>query len=174
MQALIDNNVSSLPVDVVRVINDSGITLLRDSEVKALRAGEAGASLYDGHEWDIIYDDSLPLSRKRFTVAHELGHILLRHMLVAAFHVREIAGELPPTETEANIFASRFLAPSCVLWALGLHSPAGIMSVCGMPRNPAEIRAARMAELYRGGRFLSSPLELRVYEQFRGYIESNC
>ena len=172
-ETLIKSNVERLPVDIVKVVCDNNITLLKDGAVNMLCMGEHGATLFDGLRWFIIYDEALPLAQKRFTIAHELGHVFLRHPLTAGFHVREIAGELPPTETEANIFASRFLAPSCVLWALGLRSPADIMSVCGISMESAEIRAARMAELYRRGRFLSSPLELRVYEQFRGYIEKS-
>lgn len=172
-QALIDNRVDSLPVDVVRIVSDNGIKLLKDSQAHELRSGEAGISIFDGKQWFIVYDDLLPLGRKRFTVAHELGHIFLGHPLVAGFHARTTDGKLPQTESEANVFASRFLAPACVLWGLNAHTAADIARICEISAEAAGIRANRMAELYNRNAFLTSPLERRVYDQFKRFIEQN-
>lgn len=172
-QALIDNKIDSLPVDIIKIAIDNNITLIKDSDAGELRPDEAGISIYDGNEWFIVYDDSLPLGRKRFTVAHELGHIFLGHPLVAGFHARTTARVVPPTENEANIFASRFLSPACVLWGLNIHSAADIAKICELSEEAAEIRAARMAELYKRNKFLISPLEQKVFEQFKGFINEN-
>lgn len=172
-QALIDNKVDTLPVDVVKIAGDNGIRLLKNSDAKELRPGEAGISIFDGKQWFIIYDDTAIPGRKRFTVAHELGHIFLGHPLVAGFHARAIGGNLPPTESEANIFASRFLSPACVLWGLNICSAADIAKLCELSHEAAEVRAERMAELYKRQKFLTSPLEKQVYEQFKGFIEEN-
>ncbi len=172
-QALIDNKVDSLPVDIVRIVHNNGILLLKNSQAHELRQGEAGISVFDGKQWFIVYDDLLPLGRKRFTVAHELGHIFLGHPLVAGFHARTTGGELPQTESEANVFASRFLAPACVLWGLNAHTAAEISRLCEISKEAAEIRAKRMAELYKRNMFLTSPLERRVYSQFEKFIEQN-
>lgn len=172
-QALIDNKVDCLPVDVVQIVGNNGIRLLKDSQAHELRHGEAGISVYDGKQWFIVYDDSLPLGRKRFTVAHELGHIFLGHPLVAGYHARTTGENLPRTENEANIFASRFLAPACVLWGLNAHTAAEISRFCEISTEAAEIRANRMAELYKRNKFLVSPLEQRVYGQFERFIEQN-
>lgn len=172
-QALIDNKVDSLPVDIVRIVHNNGILLLKNSRAHELRQGEAGISVFDGKQWFIVYDDLLPLGRKRFTVAHELGHIFLGHPLVAGFHARITGGELPQTENEANVFASRFLAPACVLWGLNVHTSAEISRICEISKEAAEIRAKRMAELYKRNMFLTSPLERRVYNQFASFIEKN-
>ncbi|MCL2365114.1 MAG: ImmA/IrrE family metallo-endopeptidase [Defluviitaleaceae bacterium] len=172
-QTLIDNEVAALPVDVVKIVNDNCITLLKNSDAKELREGESGVSIYDGSEWFIVYDDTLPLERKRFTVAHELGHIFLGHPLIAGFHRRANATTLPPTEKEANSFAIRLLSPACILWGLALHSSADIAAACELPDDMAKERAARMTELYKRGKFLTSPLEKRVFEQFKEYIEQN-
>lgn len=172
-QALIDNKVGSLPVDVIRIANDNGIALIKDSQAHELRPDEAGISIFDGKEWFVVYDDSLPLGRKRFTVAHELGHIFLGHPLIAGFHARRTGPAMPPTENEANIFASRFLSPACVLWGLNIRSAADIEKICGLSREAAEIRAERMAELYKRNKFLASPLERQVFEQFKGFINES-
>jgi Zn-dependent peptidase ImmA (M78 family) len=170
-QALIDNKIASLPVNVVQVTIDNDIILLKNSEQKKLNADESGVSVFDGKQWFIIYDDKLPHGRKRFTVAHELGHIFLGHPLIAGFHKRTVGKPLPPTEREANLFASRFLSPACVLWGLNIKTAADIARVCGLSGEAAGYRAERMAELYKRGKFLTSPLEARVYEQFKAFIE---
>lgn len=173
-QALIDNHVDSLPVDIVQVVCNNGIRLLKNSQVNELRSGEVGISIFDGKQWYIVYDDLLPLGRKRFTVAHELGHIFLGHPLVAGYHARTTtAPKLPRTESEANSFASRFLAPACVLWGLNAHSADEIARFCAISKEAAEIRAKRMAELYKRNKFLSSPLEQQVFKQFERFIYQN-
>ena len=53
-QALIDNRVDSLPVDVVKIVGNNGIKLLKDSQTHELRSGEAGISVFDGTQWYIV------------------------------------------------------------------------------------------------------------------------
>lgn len=173
-QALIDNKISSLPVDVVKIANDNGISILKNSEANELRDGEVGVSLYDGDEWFVIYDDTVKsIGRKRFTIAHELGHIFLGHPLIAGYHKRSVDLNIPSTENEANIFASRLLAPACVLWGLNLHTAEEIAAACNISMSAATNRAERMEELYRRNKFLTSPLEKEVYNQFRDFIEKS-
>lgn len=172
-QALIDNKVDCLPVDLVQIVNKNGITLLKNSDVHELRNGEAGISIFDGKQWFIVYNDDHPIGRKRFTVAHELGHIFLGHPLIAGYHARTTGREVTQTENEANVFASRFLAPACVLWGLNAHTAEEIARFCGLSAEAAEIRAKRMAELYKRDKFLTSPLEQQVYKQFERFIEQN-
>jgi len=172
-QVLIDNSADALPVNVVKIAKDNEIMLLKNSEVQELREGEAGISVYDGSDWFIVYDDTLPLERKRYTVAHELEHIFLGHPLIAGFHRRANAKTLHPTEKEANSFAIRLLSPACVLWGLELRSFADIAAVCNIPSDIAQARAARMTELYKRGKFLTSPLEKKVFELFKPFVEQN-
>lgn len=171
-QALIDNNITSLPVDVVKVAKANGIILLRNSVAQKLAPDESGISLYDGTKWYIVYDDTHPIGRKRFTVAHELGHIFLGHPLIAGFHARSQCNSIPKTEREANIFASRFLCPSCVLWALNLRTPSEISAACEVSTEAAQIRATRMKELYKREKFLTSDLERKVFKNFEPFIQT--
>ncbi len=56
----------------------------------------------------IVYSDSDPTVRKRFGVAHEIGHYILNHN--TPNHSLNLAST-DPKETEANIFASELLMP---------------------------------------------------------------
>lgn len=158
---------------MVNIAKNNSIKLIKNSQAHELRPDEAGISVFDGKQWIIIYDDQVPLGRKRFTVAHELGHIFLGHSLIAGFYARTPRGTIPRVENEANIFASRFLAPACVLWGLGVHTADEIARICEISQEAATIRANRMEELYKRNMFLTSPLERRVYKQFEKFIQEN-
>lgn len=171
-QILIDFKIGSLPVDIVQIASEAGISIVKDSEVHELYDNEAGASIKDGEKWYIVYDDSMVRGRIRFTIAHELGHIFLGHPLKEGHNSRTTFDtDKPAIETEADIFASRLLSPACVLWGLQVRSVNEIISLCDVSRRAAEIRMERMEELYKRGRFLTSPLEKKVYNQFKPFID---
>ena len=161
-QCLIDYNVSSLPVKILDISKKSGIKVIKNSLANKLITSQKGQSYINQDEAIIIYDDTLPKTVIRYTVAHELGHIFLGHDL-----------EYPTIgiENEANVFASRLLAPACVLWGLNLQTPQEIALVCGISLQSAEIRAERMKILYERNKFLTSPLEKQVYENFKKFIK---
>ncbi|MCH5212235.1 MAG: ImmA/IrrE family metallo-endopeptidase [Oscillospiraceae bacterium] len=172
-QVLIDYNINSLPINVISIATGAGIKILKNSIVQKLTNGEIGTSVLRGDKWYIIYDDTMSKERARFTIAHELGHIFLGHPLKGGHHARTINTDKPQIETEADIFASRLLAPACVLLGLDLHTPEEIKEACEISYQAAELRANRMRELYKRNKFLTSPLERRVYNNFTDYIKQN-
>ena len=86
---------------------------------------------------------------------------------------REPSLEDDPLEQAANVFASRLLAPACVLWGCNMQSAAEIAQLCGISQTAAEFRWERLQLLYQRGKFLTSPLERQVYAQFRPYIDAH-
>ena len=172
-QCLIDVGINSLPVKTLRITNHLGIEVLKNSEVRLLHPLESGCSLVDRQgTWTIIFDDAETLGRVRFTIAHELGHILLGHELEAGFgHFRKISEGKTATETQADEFAARLLAPACVLRGLEAYTTEEIAKICGISRKAAEYRAERMKILRERDKFLTSPLERRVFENFKPWIE---
>lgn len=174
-QVLIDNNICELPVNVVKIANNNNITILKNSNAHELQNNEIGVSVYDGTDWFIIYDDTIESTgRKRFTIAHELGHIFLGHPIIAGYHKRTFDISKPQVETEADIFASRLLSPACVLWGLNIRSANEIAEVCNISLQSAKIREKRMKILYERNSFLISSLERKVYLQFEKYIKNNA
>ena len=147
--------------------------VVKNSEVKLLSPSEYGCSIVDrSGKWTIIYEDSDPKGRIRFTLAHELGHILLGHELAAGFgHYRKITAGRPVFEQQADEFAARLLAPACVLWALDITAADEIAALCDISRAAAEYRAERMKVLKGRGKFLAHPLEQQVYAAFQPWIE---
>lgn len=192
---LIENRVKELPVKVTAIATWYGLTCCSYSAgAEILKACGAldhcaetdGFLLRAGTDRAIVFfDDGCSRQRCRFTIAHEIGHWVLGHELAEGVYTlinREPAASDNPQEHEANVFASRILAPACVLWALNIHSPEEIAELCDISLTSAAFRAERMAALYdrereflaRTGRscFLQSPQEREVYAQFAEFIKS--
>lgn len=166
---LIDQGIDSLPIDIVSICNNLGV------KVKGYVSTDEsdGYSCYiDGAPYIFVNTDTYT-PRRRFTIAHELGHIILGHVGKFELINREPSTEDNPIEQEANVFASRLLAPACVLWGCGVKSAKDIERLCDISSLSAEYRMERLKILYKRNRFLSSPLERKVYHQFKDYIDKN-
>lgn len=165
-QILINEHITELPVMVGRLCHKMGIRV----RYYTPKDGNDGyCIIIDGHPV-IFVSDQCSTERQRFTVAHELGHILLGHVGKYQMVNREPNPKDNPIEQAANVFASRLLAPACVLWALDARTAEEIAALCKISHQAAAFRAERMALLYNRGKFLSSPLEMEVYKQFETFI----
>lgn len=178
---LLDCGVDSLPVDVldvarqlgVRVFSyEQGARIIQRHKLQRIAERTDGFSLVVCGSPMVFFNAGTSRQRARFTIAHELGHICLNHLEWNRPTVvnREPGPHDNPRETAANQFAARLLAPACVLWALDIHTPEDIARLCDISLPAARFRADRMAELYRRQRFLTSPLEREVYQQFQPFI----
>lgn len=168
-QLLIDKNITTLPIKVVTLCKGLGI------KVKSYEPtnDDDGYSCFIDSVPYIFVNANAYAPRQRFTVAHELGHILLGHVGKYELVNREPSSEDNPIEQAANIFASRLLAPACVLWGCGVRNADDIAKLCQISKQAAEFRMARMDVLYKRNKFLISPLERRVYKQFESFISQN-
>lgn len=99
----------ALPVDVVRIARDLGASVftaqLGDDTFGMLQSDSAGSNIY--------IDVDQPLVRKRFTCAHEVGHLVSHADEPGAQFVdkRSDAGRGTASEIYANEFAGSLLMP---------------------------------------------------------------
>ena len=168
-EILIRERITELPVRVSELCRNMGIPIYLDE----LNDGNSGKSLIVSGQPVIIANKTDSPERQRFTAAHELGHIMLGHVGKYKLVNREPSPNDNPIEQAANVFASRLLAPACVLWGCNIHTADEIAVNCKISRQAAEYRAARMEILYKRNAFLTSSLEREVYENFRQYIETH-
>lgn len=102
--------------DIVGAVADLEIPLL----FRPL-GGLWGATITVGTELGILVTTKLGLSVQRFTLAHELGHVLLGHEtsfdVTVGFSGRFAPGSRPIQELAADTFASELLAPRPVMLA---------------------------------------------------------
>lgn len=172
-QCLIDNNIDSLPVDVLKIARQSNIDVKKNSRIKILLPDEYAKAFYNGDKWIIVYNDRNDVPVSRFAIAHELGHILLGHVKTyAKYATIEDIGIKPKAENQADTFALRLLCPACILMELDLHSPEEISAFCRVPTHRAQKRSDRMKELYKKNKFFANNLEIEIRKNFNIYLSA--
>ena len=141
VQLLLNLKIDRLPIDPFAIAKKMNILVVPFNEIK----GPFYESILDNLVKEclpdafccspkgkpvIFYDDTVtPLERIRFSIAHELGHIVQKHLHVKD-SVPRIAtrGTKDPMESEADIFAAELLTPQGLLYTTGLY------------RNPGDIK----------------------------------
>ncbi len=171
-QCLLNFNVCTLPVVVSEIARAVDIVVLKDSDANILKENQSGMTVVQNRKFYIVYKDSENSRRCRFTIAHELGHIFLGHLLIntptyRTFIVRN------DTESAANVFARDLLAPACVLHELQITDAESIAKLCNISLEAAGYREKRMRELENRNAWYMHPLESEVRKQFGKFIEKN-
>ena len=171
-RCLVDFNIGSFPVDILKIARAVGIRVIKNSSVGDLLPGEHGKSYFNGQAWIIIYNDLEPVDVCRFTVAHELGHFFLGHDLAySRYEGAQHFTRRPKAEEQADMFALRLLCPACIIKELDLHSAEDIAKYCLIPLSIAKARAERMKTVYKRDMFFTDPLEKQVYDNFCSYLK---
>ena len=84
--------------NMVKLLEDAGVLII---ELNASTRMFSGAGMHaENPNYIIFVNRSMPADRLRFTLAHELGHIVMHRIM------------RPLMELEADIFASEFLMPA--------------------------------------------------------------
>ena len=179
-QALIDCEIDSLPVNLNTVAEHYGYDVVLYSHCPMVQiltpdaaAGDGFITTFNDSTAIFLNDQIKTRGRRRFTLAHEIGHGVLDDPLDVIRYRNSEQDNDSPIETACNIFARDLLAPAGVLAALNIHTPEEIMRLCDISRISAEIRAERMKVLYERGMFGTHPLERQVIKQFGGFIQGH-
>lgn len=177
-QFLLESEFGVLPLPLASICKASDITLMLDTKGIYLTYSDKGVSFKTPEgKWHILLNpaDSIPV--RRYTTAHEIGHIYLQHPMQGGKYGRTFGVQKAvaqnPIEYQAERFAIGILAPACVLYGLGIHTAEDIARVCGISLSAARIRAERLAVLYQRKSFFASPLEKKVFELFEDFIKAN-
>ena len=187
-QLLIKHKISSLPVNLSKICKAEHIRLFSYQEgAKLIQKLQLEEHMVENDAFSIgrviFYNEENIIARQRFSIAHEMGHIFLHSSRDATVYNRDPSPNDDPLETEANIFASRLLAPLCVLHYLNVRSPEEIAEICNISITAARIRMERLNEIRKRdeafwrtsgrGCFLLSPYERTVFEMFAPFIETH-
>lgn len=112
--------IESAPVDVQAIAGALGLAVVTENlgaDVSALLVTDGKSSVIGVHE-------KHPPTRQRFSIAHEIGHFVLRHQFQPGEHVHVDRGRFiserglksgtgaDPKEIEANQFAASLLMPA--------------------------------------------------------------
>jgi len=124
-ELLEEAKISVPPVSVARIAGLLGVSILREPLAGTL----SGMLVGDGKCWVIGVNSLHSATRQRFTVAHELGHLVLHReeLSTRAPHIDEqknlsvlfrnpdSALGISQSEVEANRFAAELLMPTSLL-----------------------------------------------------------
>lgn len=174
-QCLIDCGVDRLPVAVSDIAAKLSVKLCEYGDNEGLLRRhhldpllEAAGFAYANPDGRLLifFNEKDSRQQLRFTIAHELGHILLGHVGPELPRGRFLTPSDPRLERAADRFAERLLAPACILWAREARTPEEIAALCDIPMETARSRARRMQSLLRRNAWLRSPLERQLYAQF--------
>lgn len=178
-EVLLNCKINSLPVNLAAVAIQYDIKIIPYSSTSFVHALKQEALSGDGFSANVkdkkiifINDRISNNSRRRFTLAHELGHCILGHPLDnIQFRTNEFYDSKQALEAEANVFARSLLMPAVVLAKMNVHNVYDIMKLCKTSKQSAAIRSERLAKLYERNMFCLHPSERAVAEQFKEYIE---
>lgn len=150
-KVLLQAGTSSLPIDLNALADSYGIKLVSYkncmeiydiSDIYAL--SPYGFSFRENDRYICSINENVcGNTRRRFTEAHEIAHVLLGH-------INEY-GDIPQPQCErdADKLAGELLAPLSVLHFCGVSSSAEITRLCGISMQAAEMRFRELCRLRR-------------------------
>ncbi|MDM5332851.1 ImmA/IrrE family metallo-endopeptidase [Ureibacillus composti] len=98
--------------------------------------------LRGSNEYLIVYDDTYSESRIRWTIAHEIGHIVLGHLSDFEETALNRGGltkkQYGVLEVEAHWFAEAILAPNALLHLFSIKEAQEIAFLCDISKNASE------------------------------------
>lgn len=194
-QFIRDYGIDWLPVDPFEIAEKMGLevkTIERLSEetgidrfrlIKSVIDSEDGLAIYDPdtNEYKIVINEQVePYGRIRWTMMHEIGHIVLGHL--NDFRQTSITRrnlndeEYDALEQEAHIFAGEVLAPKYILYRIGAHSPTEIEEICELSKAAARSRSEAVTELiYNRDKMHDSMLTIiPSFERFLEFVTVCC
>ena len=127
---LIKHKICSLSVDLRHITSDMDIIVKKD-DIGTLGADERGKTANAGGKLRIIVRD-MPIPQKRYTIMHEIGHIVLGHT--------ESDDRSDVDEYSAKRFAIGVLSQAGVLWGIGVKTADEIAELCNISITSAKIR----------------------------------
>ena len=168
----------SLPIDPFDVCNRLGIPIVSYSEacdygfhaiIQKINRVDVDGFCYkdDSNHFVIFYDDArTPKERINFTIAHELGHIVLEHLKNVTMRPRYMTNRRnDPREREADSFAGELIRPPILFVLIGWQLPHHIRMICNITYEAATVCSKQVKILQKKR---SNPY---YFEDFQFYHE---
>ncbi len=184
---LLSSGASSLPIDVDNIYKTNGILSFSEEEaVLATSIPLPNSFVSDDNisaitQYEIIKGQRIyvtiykTLNRNighiRFTKAHELGHIFLRHFedfdIPSTFNIQN-NHDYWVLEREAEMFAAELLAPTAILRACNCLDRAKIQSLCNLSEEASEYV---ISDIHRDYHLMESD-KAALEQQFYDFIKN--
>lgn len=179
---LIDEHITELPVRSSQIARHHHIPIKAYEEFACnaqcsmedviTRFGKDGFTImYPGNHFIIFYNHGNP-QRNRWTVMHELAHIFLGHF---EQNVPTIPNHKKKDvfDIQADCLTAQVLCPDIIHFC-NIHSAHDLRRLTDLSMQASLNRWKDLCERQMLNDFLSHPLELLVYQNFKSFIESYC
>ncbi|MGN0670432.1 MAG: ImmA/IrrE family metallo-endopeptidase, partial [Oscillospiraceae bacterium] len=152
----------------IKTVSYSSMTEFFDIKMETLYSRSADGFAFKTENRFVIAvnENSCGERKRRFTIAHELGHCVLGH----ACKLSDFRFPTDVEEHAADRFAADFLAPLPVLILCGAESAEEIKKICGISGQAAEIRYKELVRMRRSN-FLISDENRKIADMFSEFIE---
>lgn len=156
-------NIKSFPIDCLKILQDCNIIVVPYSEIKQKRpALYKMCKTFSGDAFKlgftVYYNDLKQKNRIRFSLMHELGHILLCH------------DDNPTKEMEqdANIFSSNILAPRMAIHYAKCQNYNEVSKLFNISQQAADIAFKDYCQWRRYvGYYKMAKYDIDIYNHFR-------
>lgn len=159
--------VTSFPLDCFSILDALNITCIKYSSLTPLKKKNAALISDDAFTLsNIIYynDKAKPYNRIRFSLMHELGHIILNHAKAPS----------EKEEQQANFFASHLLAPRLVIHYSGCQSQSDVSQQFLISAEAATYAYQDYLSRRRLYAYRTVSVDKMIYEHFYSLKEENC
>ena len=148
--------IAKWPIDCVKLLNE-----MKRSDRYPVQIGYAGEEVSDGLDAVTKYEPSVGIyqmvfhqnkirypylkssdRRLNFTIAHEIGHIVLDHLIVSGYCKTE--EDVQAEEREADEFAARLLMPQRLLCSFNYYSVDSVASFLNVSNTALRMRLIRL------------------------------
>lgn len=105
------------PIDVIGLAQRMGIKIFSYEGLSCNEQLCDGLLQFDNNDVPTIWvEGTHHENRQRFTVAHELGHLMLHEFKLQWYDTIKLFNQYDPYERQANQFAENLLIPSAMLF----------------------------------------------------------
>lgn len=147
----ISDNASFFYTDIISFckMKNWNIISYRNSDTELMKISKDGYTFYENNEFSIFYNRDKPKTRQRFTIAHEIGHIILYHHLYIPSNILANNKNKGIWEYQADIFAQNVLFPAELAVALKGQNNYEIAKYLGVSQDMVNTRYKNLdSDLY--------------------------
>lgn len=165
---LLNAQITTLPVNLDQIIKDNQIIALGyNKDENALNLFNLPTNNKDGfcikykNNYIICYNDQISEHRQHWTIAHEIGHIVLKHQI---FPINNF-------EREAHKFAQNLLCPLIAFTLCNINTAKTAMQVFNVSEQAAQIALKNYLDAFALNRLYTNPFELAFAEKLQPFAE---
>lgn len=156
---MIELQIKSIPIDPFRIAQNLNIPIISYSQavqygfkeqLRILNQVKADAFCYKicNGRAIIFYDEKAKYDRIPFTIAHEIGHIRLKHYSSCGIHTRyKTTKKDDPLEIEADEFAGELLRSPFLIYLLKITKIPDIKKCFSVTKSCAEVGSTKLNSL---------------------------